>query len=304
MNKCKYIILTIILIIFLINIDLVISSTKDACILFFNKIFISIVPFIILCDVLIHYDYHLFINKIIGSIISKLFNIDENTSMIFILSMLTSHPANCIYIKDMLDSKIIDVDSANKIICFSYFPSISFVIGTIGINIYNDSKIGLLLWLFILLNNIFIGIYLRKYKNISYTNNSLIIKDSLINTIKKSILKSINTSFIILGNLIIFTIINKILFNYLDNSILLSIISGLLELTSGIINVSSLNVSYSLKLSITLFILCFSGISILFQGISILSEYKINIKRILTIKLVFSIFTSLIFYFIILLHFA
>ena len=296
MKKYKYLFLTIILIIFIFNIKLVILSTKDASILFFNKVFVSIFPFIILCDILIYFDYHIFLKNTIGKFISKLFNIDSSTSIIFILSILTSHPANSVYIKDMLDNNEIDIETANKILCFTYFPSISFVIGTIGISLYNNFKIGLILYLFCFLNNILIGIYLRKNK-VSVIKNKIIKKNqSIFDVIKKSILKGINTSFIILGNLIIFTIISNLLNKYINiNPVILSIISGILELTNGIVSTSFLNINLIIKLLITLFILCFSGLSIIFQSISILGDYKINIKKILTIKLVFSILTCILF---------
>ena len=124
MNKIKNILLTIILILFIKNIDVVISSTYEASILFFTKVFVSIFPFIILIDILLYYDYQDFLNKIFGNILSKLFNIDKNACIIFILSILTGCPSNAIYIKDMLDNKLIDIETSNKILLFSYFQSI------------------------------------------------------------------------------------------------------------------------------------------------------------------------------------
>ena len=297
MKKYKFLLLTIILIIFFINLDIVLLSTKNASILFFNKVFISIFPFIILSDILIYYDYHIFLKNIFGKILSKLFNVDPSTSIIFILSILTSHPANSVYIKDMLDNKQIDESTANKILVFTYFPSISFVIGTIGISLYSSFKIGLILYLFCFLNNILIGIYLRKYKSTIIVNTNIKKDKSIFDVLKKSILKSINTCIIILGNLILFTIITNILIKYFNsNKILITLLSGILELTNGITQTSNLNINLSYKLLITIFILCFSGLSIIFQSKSILSEYNIDIKRILIIKLVFSLITCMIFF--------
>ena len=290
MNKIKNILLTIILILFIKNIDVVISSTYEASILFFTKVFVSIFPFIILIDILLYYDYQDFLNKIFGNILSKLFNIDKNACIIFILSILTGCPSNAIYIKDMLDNKLIDIETSNRILLFSYFQSIPFIIGTIGIKLYNSLKIGLILWIFIFINNLLIGIY---QKNIKQT----IIQYK--KTIKKD--KGITISFDILGNLIIFTIIINLIKKLIPlNSIFLSFISGILEITNGINQVSLLNINIKYKLLLTLFFLSFSGLSIIFQTTSILNNYKINIKRILIIRLVFSIITCILFYIIIL----
>ena len=297
MKIFKYSLLTLILFLFILNIDIVIKSVIDSSNIFITKVFVSIFPFIILSDILIYYDYHIFLANTIGKFFSKLFNIDSNTTIIFILSMLTSHPTNAIFIKDMLDNNQIDIKTANKILPYTYFPSISFVIGTIGLNMFKSIKIGLLLWLIVLINNIIIGLFLRKEK-ININNNYLKQKETnIFLVIKNSILKGINTSFIILGNLIIFTIIFNILTKYINfNPIILSIISSILELTNGINQISMLNTSTNIKIILTIFSLSFSSLSILFQSFSILSNYKINIKRILIIKLVFSYYLIVLYF--------
>lgn len=294
MKRYKYIIISLLLILFITNLDLIIKSTKYACNIFFNKVFISVFPFVLLSDILIYYDYHIFLSKTIGKYLSKLFNIDSNTTIVFILSMLTSNPTNAVIIKDMLDKRIIDENTANKILPYTFFPSIAYVIGTIGIGSFNSFKIGLFIWLIILFNNIFIGIFQRKQigkSNTIYNQNK---EENIFNILKNSILKGINTSFIILGNLIIFIIITNLFIKYIKlDSILISMLSSILEATNGINQISILNISNCYKIILIVFSLLFSSISILFQAFSILSDYNINLKRLLIIKLVFSLLISI-----------
>lgn len=296
MKTIKPIFLTLTLIIFLFNLDIVINSTLSASYLFITKVFVSIFPFIILSDILFYFNYDLFLKKIFGNIISKLFNVSKSTSIIYVLSILTSHPTNSVYIKEMLDRKEIDENDINKILLTTYFPSIAFVIGTIGIGIYHSIKTGVFLYLTILIKNILIGIFLRG-KNLSKEIQSIKKNNiTLQETISNSIIKGINISYTILGNIIIFTIIVNLLNNYLNiNSTILSLMSGMLEMTSGIFMISNLNINLSQKILLTSFILNFSGLSIIFQTTSILNKYKINIKKILIIKLIFSIILLLIF---------
>lgn len=293
MKKLKYLFLSFILIVFIFNINIVIESTKYSSILFFNKIFITIVPFIILSDILIYFDYHIFLKNTIGKFLSKLFNIDPSTSIIFILSILTCSPNNAIFTKDMLDNDEIDINTANKIMCFTYFQSIPFVIGTIGVGLYKSFKIGLFLYFIMLVNNIMIGLFLRHEKSNYILKNSIKNKSSFFEVLKNSIRKSINTSLIILGNLIIFTVITNLIKHYINiNPLVLSILSGILELTNGVVSVSSLDITLYLRIVLTSFLINFTGLSIIFQSMSILGKYKLNIKRILIIKLVFSIIST------------
>ena len=284
-KKLKYIILTLILIIFILNIKIVINSTYEASLLFFKKVFITIFPFVILCDFLIYFNYHIFIKGIFGKIINKIFNIDSNTSIIFILSIFSSHPSNAIYIKNLLDNKIIDIKVANRILIYTYFPSIAVVIGVIGVSLYNSFKIGLILWIICFINNILIGLFLRKDNVYIESINNESKNISFFECFKLSIIKAINTSFIILGNLIVFTIIINLIVNYISiNPTILSVLTGFLELTSGVISISLLDIPFNVKFALTSLILNFSSLSILFQSFSILSSYKINIKKTLTIK--------------------
>ena len=293
-KKLKYIMLTLILIIFILNIKIIINSTYEASFLFFKKVFITIFPFIILCDFLIYFNYHIFIKGIFGKIINKIFNIDSNTSIIFILSIFSSHPSNAIYIKNLLDNKIIDIKVANRILIYTYFPSIAFVIGVIGVSLYNSFKVGLMLWIICFINNILIGLFLRKDNDYIEIINNESKNISFFECFKLSIIKAINTSFIILGNLIVFTIIINLIVHYISiNPTILSILTGFLELTSGVISISLLDIPFNVKFALTSLILNFSSLSILFQSFSILSSYKINIKKKLTVKLMFSIITFL-----------
>ena len=293
----KYILLTFILIIFLLNINIVLSSVTDASVIFYTKIFVSVFPFIILSNILIYFNYHLFLNKIFKKPLNKLFNI-SSSSIIFILSILSSMPSNSIYTKNLLDNKLININEANKILTFTYFPSISFMIGTVGYKMFNNIKIGIIILLSNYIYNILIGIYLRKDKiNFTLENKNSINKTSFFDMLTNTILNAFKTCAIILGNLIIFIIIINILNKYLNiNNTLLSILSGLLELTTGSNMLSLLDININLKITLTSLIINFSGLSILFQSKSILNDYNINIKRILIIKLIFSIIISILLY--------
>ena len=236
----KNILISIIIVIFLFNLDIVMNSVKSSAYLFFSKIFISTFPFMILSDILFYFNYHEFI---------------KNT----------------------------------------YFPSISFVIGTIGIFMFNSLKIGLFLYLNCIFNNILIGLYLRK-EYVSSLDNSFVENDSFLNMLKSSIVKSFNNLYIIFGNIIIFSIMINLISSLFKLDIcLLGFVSIILELTNGINNIVLCDIDLLYKLFFISFGLNFGGLSILFQSFSILSDYNIDIKKILVIKLIFSIISSLIF---------
>ena len=268
------------------------NSVKDASVLFFNKIFISTFPFMILSDILFYFDYHIFlVNSFLGKSISKLLKLNDSETTVFIFSIFTSQPNNAVYIKKLLDDNVIDLETANNLLIFTYFPSISFVIGTIGIIMFNSVKIGLFLYLGAILNNILICLFLKNNK-VSNNYKFSYKKDSFINSLKNSIIKTFNNSFIILGNLIIFNIIINLISKYLNNDFLLIFISLLLEVTTSLNFITFSEISMFFKVLLSSFSINFSGLSILFQSFSILGDYKLDIKKILILKLIFSLISS------------
>ena len=268
------------------------NSVKDASILFFNKIFISTFPFMILSDILFYFDYHIFlVNSFLGKSISKLLKLNDSETTVFIFSIFTSQPNNAVYIKKLLDDNVIDLETANNLLIFTYFPSISFVIGTIGIIMFNSVKIGLFLYLGAILNNILICLFLKNNK-VSNNYKFSYKKDSFINSLKNSIIKTFNNSFIILGNLIIFNIIINLISKYLNNDFLLIFISLLLEVTTSLNFITFSEISMFFKVLLSSFSINFSGLSILFQSFSILGDYKLDIKKIFILKLIFSLISS------------
>ena len=288
----KNLFITIIFFVFIFNIEIVMNSVKDASILFFNKIFISTFPFMILSDILFYFDYHIFlVNSFLGKSISKLLKLNDSETTVFIFSIFTSQPNNAVYIKKLLDDNVIDLETANNLLIFTYFPSISFVIGTIGIIMFNSVKIGLFLYLGAILNNILICLFLKNNK-VSNNYKFSYKKDSFINSLKNSIIKTFNNSFIILGNLIIFNIIINLISKYLNNDFLLIFISLLLEVTTSLNFITFSEISMFFKVLLSSFSINFSGLSILFQSFSILGDYKLDIKKILILKLIFSLISS------------
>ncbi len=290
----------IIEVLILFNSKALVSSSKEALNLFINKLFISLFPFFILNKILINYNLPYYISKLKLNLISKLLNINNSYISIIFLSMLSGMPSNAEYIKDYLDGGIISLKEAERLLLISFFPSPVFVVTVIGYLGFNSISIGFTLLLIVYIFNFLLGIITQNKYNTSNNNSSLNVINSkkFMFVLKESISSSFNSLMIIFGNLIIFSIILGLLYNYLDFSPTInSIISSFLELTNGIKKISDLNTNFNIKFSFCVFALTFSSLSIHFQASSILSKYNINFFKIFIYKLIFSIIFSFSLYF-------
>ena len=125
-------------------------------------------------------------------------------------------------------------------------------------------------------------------------NNYTIFSKSFGQILTDSIKDSMGTLFLILGTLVTYSIAIT-LFNKLPLNIYYkSILSGLIELITGLKSISLLNMSFKLKVSISTMLLSFGGCAIHTQVINIL---KINYFKFLKFRLLHAIISFVITYF-------
>ena len=212
------------------------------------------------------------------------------------MSMISGLPSNAKFISNLLDRNEISIKDANVLLSVTFFPNPMFVIATVGTLMLNNTKLGIILLINLYISNLIMYIiYYKKLdkKNISFNKNSL----NFPNLIKNSILNNISTLMIILGTIVIFILLSNIIFTYIKVSPLTEgIITSIFEMTSGIKKISILNLNTNLKYMIISISLMFSGISIITQAFSILSNYKLDIKLILRNKLILILLNFLLNY--------
>ncbi len=285
-NMSIFFICTLIIFLFFANTNIIISSVKYSVNIFFTNVLPSLLPFFILADFLINYNYVYFLNSIFKF----------KYSHIILLSLFSGLPSNAKYIKEMLDNKLITRTDASIMCSVTFFPNPMFVIGSVGFLLLKNIKLGIVLLIICYLSNLIV--YLFYYKKLNNKNNMILKKPvNPFNLLKTSILNNTSTLVIILGTIVIFTTLSNVIFNYIKvNLTLSSFISALVEMSSGIIKISSALPSTSIKFILIGTSLGFSSFSILAQAFSILSDYKLNVKLIIKNKLIITFFCFIICY--------
>lgn len=263
-----------------------------------NNLFPSLIPFMLLSNILIKYNFVSEVNDLFGNLM-KLFKVNKNASFVFIMSILSGSPSNAKYIKDLLDNKLININDAKKCLKFCHFTNPVFVIGTIGYTFLNNKKLGLIILISHFLSSIIIGLFNKKDKEIYNDFNIINNKSNFIIILKESIFITINNLFLILGiittTIIITTIINNII-NINNN---FKFIYGLIEITQGLKYLSISNLNIELKTIISSFLISFGGICIHIQVLSILDNKKIRYFPYFMSRIIHGILSSIITFLII-----
>lgn len=284
MNKLKNI-FTIILLSIIIYIlfrynSILNTSVIDAVNLWITKVFPSLFIMFIINDIIINTNILKNITKFIDPIFNKIFNTTGNSSEVFLLSIFSGTPSSAFIIKEMIDNNKITIESANKLISFTYFsnPLFLYNILNVSFNKYITFKIILIHYL----SNLIIGLFFRKRKNQinnCYKENTNSNKNIFL-LLPNSIKKSINTLLMILGTITFYMIITNIIINIFSFSPIIDIlIKGILEITQSLNILNTLKVTSIIKEIIALAIISFGGLSIHTQVISLINDTKISYKN-------------------------
>lgn len=269
----------IIIILILINSYEIMESIRFSFTLCINNLFPSLIPFMLLSNILIKYNFINDLGDLLKTIMNKLFKVNKNCSFAFIMSILSGTPSNAKYLKDLLENNLINLNDCKKCLNFCHFTNPVFIIGTIGLTFLNNKKIGLIILLSHYLSAVIIGLFNKKDKIISTKStcyNSKNTNNNFINILKGSINNTTASLLLILGIITTCIIATTIIDNmfFINNN--LKFIYGLIELTQGLKYLSQSNLNLELKTIISSFFVSFGGFCIHAQVFSILDNKKIR----------------------------
>lgn len=296
-----------------------ISAAKSGLLLWANSVVPTLLPFFIATELLTHTDIVNSIGKLFSPFMRPIFNVPGEGGFALLMGIISGYPVGAKIATQFRQQGICTQAEAERLLAFTNNSGPLFIIGTVGVTMFGDTSTGLLLLITHILACLSVGVLFRFWK---YNSNSIgkLPTSSLMCSTKNangkilanSILNSINTIMMIGGFVVLFSVIISILnstkvlnilshvfypifsFFGIENTLCEPFLSGLLELTNGIKNISLIHCkTISTNIVLCAFLLGFSGISIVLQVYSIISNSDISIKPYLIGKLLQGILASI-----------
>jgi len=322
--QLKHNLLTIIFTLFLIflitfsNQNLI--AAKNGLTLWATCVVPSLFPFFIATELLNYTNIATIFGKFLSFFMRPLFNIPGEGAYAFIMGIISGYPVGAKIVTDFYKNGVCTKNEAERMLAFTNNSGPLFIIGTVGILLFGNTSIGILLFITHLLSSITVGLILglcsKIYKADEIKHNfSVKTNEKLTNSLSNlggilgsSIYNAISTVMLIGGFVVLFSVILSIL-NRLNIITLLSnafcifgipfdfckgLISGIIELTNGVNIVSAIHTkAISNNIVLCAFLLGFGGFSVLLQVLSIISKEKLSIKIYALGKLLQGLFASL-----------
>ena len=300
------------------------SAVKSALTLWTNSVIPSLFPFFVATELLMHTNIIYQLGNILNRFMNPLFNIRGEGSFAFIMGIISGYPIGAKIATNLRQKSICSKEECERLLSFTNNSGPLFIIGSVGILMYRNTTIGILLFLTHFLASLTVGFIFRFWKkNTKQKNNSPILQNSsemknyatfsnLGEILSESIMNSIKSILLIGGFVVIFSVIISILktsgilnvitlslssiFNFfnIDISFIEPLFTGLLEITNGINTISNIPCKkLSINIIFTSFLLGFGGISILLQVLSITSKSDLSIKPYIYGKILHGIIAAL-----------
>lgn len=293
-------------------------AAQNGLALWAKSVLPTLFPFFVATELLSQTNFTYILGKLLNKFMRPVFNLPGESASAVILGTISGYPVGAKVVVNLKNQKIISKIEAERLIAFTNNSGPLFILGTVGIAMLKNKRLGWILLLSHILASFTVGYFFRFWKKDKFDinfretkfNSQLApikvsdIGEILGNAIKKSILSILSIGgFIVLFSVIlsiletsgILDIITSFLYNFgIPKDISTSIITGIIEMTNGL-NLASVlyDVLPDFTLLLISFLLGFGGISVLFQVYSIISKENISIKPYFYGKLLQGILASI-----------
>lgn len=172
-------------------------AAKEGLTLWATCVVPSLLPFFIATELLNYTNIAQILGRLLHPIMKPIFNVPGEGAYALIMGFISGYPVGAKIVSDMYSNGRITKDEAERMLCFTNNSGPLFIIGTVGILLFGNTNIGILLLITHILSGITIGFILsiisrvvtrlnssssKKHSNTLYGKNFHASIDSALNS--------------------------------------------------------------------------------------------------------------------------
>lgn len=293
-------------------------------------VFPSLMPFFIVTEMLIGFGVVKFIGVLLEPLMRPIFKVPGVGGFVWAMGMASGYPSGAKFTARLRQEGQLTKIEAERLVSFTNSSNPLFIFGAVSVGFFHNAKLGLILALSHYLGNICVGIIMRFYgkderppkhekkQKFKISSAFAALHQTRLNDnrpigklLGDAVTSSIQTLLMIGGFIILFSVINTLLYHLHITAILakgvevllsslsfpnilsIPLISGIFEITLGSKLTSLVHDATLLqKVMITSFILAFSGFSVQAQVASILAQADIRFQPFFIARIIHGILAS------------
>ena len=274
----------------------------------------ALFPFLIFTKLLSELNFIETLSKYLSPITRKLYHTPGISAYIYTMSILSGYPVGAKLTADFYEKGLISYGQACRITTFTSTSGPLFIVGTVGIGMLHSGRMGIIILLSHFIGAILNGLIYRNYMYDKVSISSTIDTQSTTNKnlLEDIMFSSIKSILIIGGYVAIFFVIITMLNNahilypieyfiskifsllHIPTQIVSPMINGIIEVTKGCLDVSTISIPPITKCAICTFLISFGGISIHMQALTFIKRFHIKTSFYILQKVTHAILSTII----------
>lgn len=262
-----------------------------------TKVLPALLPFFIITKLLSYTTFVTTVGRFLSPITKRLYGVGGVSGYIYFMSIISGYPVGAKLTSDLYQNGQITKEQAKTISSFTSTSGPLFILGTVGIGFFGSSKLGIIALVSHFISALINGLlYRNKDTEQSYKFTQLAPPD---NFLSESVHSSI-ISIMLVGGFIAISYMILSIFNYLNlfslpinilskigiqGDIANAILSGIIEVTTGLAHLSKTTISFNSACIISSFLLSFGGLSIHAQAYCYLKNFNLKYSHFLQQKI-------------------
>ncbi|WP_458352918.1 sporulation integral membrane protein YlbJ [Peribacillus frigoritolerans] len=309
------------------------EASKGGLNIWWTIVFPSLLPFLIFSELLISFGVVRFIGVMLEPFMRPLFRVPGVGGFVWAMGLASGFPAGAKFTVRLRQEEQLTRIEAERLVCFTNSSNPLFLFVAVAVGFFHNPHLGIILALSHYLGNICVGIIMRFYRGKEEKSHAKVltklpsirqafsqmhrtrIKETrpFGSLLGDAVLSSIQTLLMIGGFIILFSVVNKLLFHMnitgllasgvggilhifnFPDSLSLPFISGMFEMTLGSKLTSTVEEATLFQQTVmTSFILAFNGFSIQAQVASIIAATDIRFTPFFLARIAHGLLASII----------
>ncbi len=143
-------------------------AAKNGLKLWATAVVPSLFPFFVATELLSSTNIIFVLGKYLNFIMRPLFNVPGEASFAFLMGLISGYPVGAKIVSSFASSGICTKEEAERMLSFTNNSGPLFIIGTVGITLFKNTIIGILLFITHLLSCVSVGIFLNIFSRFRY----------------------------------------------------------------------------------------------------------------------------------------
>ena len=265
--------------------DVAIEYMKKGLILCSHAVIPALFPFMVISELIVKSGVGLRLSRLFARPMRWLFGVSEAGACAYILGLVCGFPIGAKTAVSMYDQGCITKAELERLMTFCNNPGSAFVISAVGIALLGNKRVGIALYLSVILSSMLVGVvgkYFLGYKKENAPRRSLYIpQDFNVKVITDAVQSSAISMLTVCAYVVFFSAlvgcVGALLSRLDAPRELTACIFGFFELSSGVGSAASLENRVGAVLLCALFV-GWSGLSVAFQIMSVTAGRDISFK--------------------------